>query len=166
MEVLHLFEEDANNRFCARLADQQPAGSTFLSEQTSHHQPARSTFLSEQTSHHQPASGTFLSEQTSTSHQPPANRTCCLFFASAVLKLELNCNHMDTYKRVTKGVFDMGQKPIDQAPQSSATCLISIALLLSLPLQVQNPFSLLARAARSPASFPESQVVAEPSWPI
>jgi hypothetical protein len=25
----------------------------------------------------QPASSTLLSEQTSTSHQPPANRTCC-----------------------------------------------------------------------------------------
>jgi hypothetical protein len=32
-------------------------------------------FLSEQTSHQQPASSTFLSEQTSTSHQPPAKRT-------------------------------------------------------------------------------------------
>jgi hypothetical protein len=38
-------------------------------------QPASSTFLSEQTSHQQPASSTFLSEQTSTSHQPPAKRT-------------------------------------------------------------------------------------------
>jgi hypothetical protein len=66
----------------------------------------------------------------------------------------------------TERVFDMGQKPIGLAPQSSATCLICIALLLSLSLQVQNPFFLLARAARSPASFPESQVVAEPSWPI
>jgi hypothetical protein len=41
--------------------------------------PANGTFLSEQTSHQQPASGTFLSEQTSTSHQPPAKRTGCLF---------------------------------------------------------------------------------------
>jgi hypothetical protein len=41
--------------------------------------PANSTFLSEQTSHQQPASGTFLSEQISTSHQPPAKRTCCIY---------------------------------------------------------------------------------------
>jgi hypothetical protein len=40
---------------------------------------ASSTFLSEQTSHQQPANITFLSEQTSTSHQPPANRTGCIF---------------------------------------------------------------------------------------
>jgi hypothetical protein len=39
--------------------------------------PANSTFLSEQTSHQQPANNTFLSEQISTSHQPPAKRTCC-----------------------------------------------------------------------------------------
>jgi hypothetical protein len=37
--------------------------------------PAGSTLLSEQTSHQQPASSTLLSEQTSTSHQPPAKRT-------------------------------------------------------------------------------------------
>jgi hypothetical protein len=41
--------------------------------------PASSTFISEQTSHQQPASGNFLSEQTSTSHQPPAKRTGCIF---------------------------------------------------------------------------------------
>jgi hypothetical protein len=41
----------------------------------SHQQPANSTFLSEQTSHQQQANSTFLSEQTSTSHQPPAKRT-------------------------------------------------------------------------------------------
>jgi hypothetical protein len=35
-------------------------------------------FLSQQISHQQPASSTFLSEQTITSHQPPAKRTCCL----------------------------------------------------------------------------------------
>jgi hypothetical protein len=34
-----------------------------------------STFLSEQTNHQQPASSTFLSEQISTSHQPPAKQT-------------------------------------------------------------------------------------------
>jgi hypothetical protein len=39
--------------------------------------PANSTFLSEQTSHKQPANSIFLSQQTSTSHQPPAKRTCC-----------------------------------------------------------------------------------------
>jgi hypothetical protein len=32
-------------------------------------------FLSQQTSHQQPASSTFLSEQISTRHQPPAKRT-------------------------------------------------------------------------------------------
>jgi hypothetical protein len=37
-------------------------------------QPASSTFLSEQISHQQPAINTFFSEQTNTSHQPPANR--------------------------------------------------------------------------------------------
>jgi hypothetical protein len=36
------------------------------------HDPVRLAFLSEQTSHQQPASSTFLSEQNSTSHQPPA----------------------------------------------------------------------------------------------
>jgi hypothetical protein len=41
--------------------------------------PASSTFLSEQISHQQPASSTFLSEQISTSHQPPAKRTGCMF---------------------------------------------------------------------------------------
>jgi hypothetical protein len=41
--------------------------------------PASITFLSQQTSHQQPASSTLLSEQTSTSHQPPANRTGCVF---------------------------------------------------------------------------------------
>jgi hypothetical protein len=41
--------------------------------------PASSTFLSQQTSHQQPASSTLLTEQTSTSHQPPANRTGCIF---------------------------------------------------------------------------------------
>jgi hypothetical protein len=40
------------------------------------HQPAV-LFLSEQTSHQQPANSTFLSEQISTSHQSPAKRTCC-----------------------------------------------------------------------------------------
>jgi hypothetical protein len=39
---------------------------------------ASSIFLSEQTSHQQSANSTFLSERTSTSHQPPAKRTCCL----------------------------------------------------------------------------------------
>jgi hypothetical protein len=38
--------------------------------------PASSIFLSEQTSRQQSASSTFLSEQISTSHQPPAKRTC------------------------------------------------------------------------------------------
>jgi hypothetical protein len=38
-------------------------------------QPANSTFLSEQTSHQQSANSIFLSEQISTSHQPPAKRT-------------------------------------------------------------------------------------------
>jgi hypothetical protein len=38
---------------------------------------ASSTFLLEQISRQQPANSTFLSEQTSTSHQPPAERTCC-----------------------------------------------------------------------------------------
>jgi hypothetical protein len=33
-------------------------------------QPASNTFLSEQTSHQQPASNTLLSEQIGTSHQP------------------------------------------------------------------------------------------------
>jgi hypothetical protein len=42
------------------------------------HQPAV-LFFSEQISHQQPASSTFSSEQTSTSHQPPAKRTCRLF---------------------------------------------------------------------------------------
>jgi hypothetical protein len=37
--------------------------------------PAGSTFLSQQTSHQQPTSSTFLSEQISTNHQPPAKRT-------------------------------------------------------------------------------------------
>jgi hypothetical protein len=37
------------------------------------HQPA--VLFLEQISHQQPANSTFLSEQTSTSHQPPANRT-------------------------------------------------------------------------------------------
>jgi hypothetical protein len=32
-------------------------------------------FFSQQISHQQPASSTFLSEQTSISHQPPAKRT-------------------------------------------------------------------------------------------
>jgi hypothetical protein len=41
--------------------------------------PASSTFLSEQTSHQQPVSSTLLSEQTSSSHQPPANRTGCIY---------------------------------------------------------------------------------------
>jgi hypothetical protein len=41
--------------------------------------PASSTFLSEQTSRQQPASSTFLSEQISTSHQPPAKRTGCMW---------------------------------------------------------------------------------------
>jgi hypothetical protein len=36
---------------------------------------AGSTFLSEQTSHQQPANSTFISEQISTNHQPPAKRT-------------------------------------------------------------------------------------------
>jgi hypothetical protein len=39
--------------------------------------PASSTFFSEEISHQQSANSTFLSKQTSTSHQPPANRTCC-----------------------------------------------------------------------------------------
>jgi hypothetical protein len=43
----------------------------------SQNKPVNSTFLSEQTSHQEPANSTFLSEQTSTSHQPPAKRTCC-----------------------------------------------------------------------------------------
>jgi hypothetical protein len=38
-------------------------------------QPASSTFLSEQTSYLQPANSTFLSQQISTSHQPPAKQT-------------------------------------------------------------------------------------------
>jgi hypothetical protein len=40
---------------------------------------ASGTFLSEQISHQQSASSTFLSEQTSTSHQPPAKRTGCVY---------------------------------------------------------------------------------------
>jgi hypothetical protein len=40
---------------------------------------ASSTFHSEQTNHQQSANSTFLSEQTSTSHQPPAKRTCSRF---------------------------------------------------------------------------------------
>jgi hypothetical protein len=39
--------------------------------------PASSIFLSEHISHQQPANSTQLSQQTNTSHQPPANRTCC-----------------------------------------------------------------------------------------
>jgi hypothetical protein len=42
---------------------------------------ATSAFLSEEISHQQPANSTFLSEQTSTSHQPPTNRTGCQFHA-------------------------------------------------------------------------------------
>jgi hypothetical protein len=34
-------------------------------------------FLSEQIGHQQPANSTFLSEQTSTSRQPPGERTGC-----------------------------------------------------------------------------------------
>jgi hypothetical protein len=41
--------------------------------------PASSTFLLEQISHQQSASNIFLSEQISTSHQPPAKRTGCLY---------------------------------------------------------------------------------------
>jgi hypothetical protein len=55
------------------------------------HQPAV-LFLSEQTSHQQPASSTFLSEQTSTSHQPPANRTGCRFTIFAVHLLKTTKN--------------------------------------------------------------------------
>jgi hypothetical protein len=52
--------------------------------------PANSTFLSEQTSHQQPANSTFLSEQTSTSHQPPANRTGCLYISDEAIVIKLN----------------------------------------------------------------------------
>jgi hypothetical protein len=41
------------------------------------------TFLLEQISHQQPASSTFLSEQTSTSHQPLAKRTGCWLLSCA-----------------------------------------------------------------------------------
>jgi hypothetical protein len=40
--------------------------------------PANSTFLSEQTDHQQSANSIFFSEEISTSHQPPAKRTCWL----------------------------------------------------------------------------------------
>jgi hypothetical protein len=45
------------------------------------HQPT--VILSEQTSHQQSANSIFLSEQISTSHQPPAKRTGCRFFAKS-----------------------------------------------------------------------------------
>jgi hypothetical protein len=52
------------------------------------HQPAV-LFLSEQTSHQQPASSTFLSEQTSTSHQPPANRTSSNLIKRSFVRFKL-----------------------------------------------------------------------------
>jgi hypothetical protein len=48
----------------------------FQPVRSAYQPPASSTFLSEQTSHQQSDSSTFLSEQISTSHQPPAKRTC------------------------------------------------------------------------------------------
>jgi hypothetical protein len=60
-------------------------GINFHPVRLAYQPPASSTFLSEQTSHQQPANSTFLSQQISTSHQPPAKRTGCLFVDYQVL---------------------------------------------------------------------------------
>jgi hypothetical protein len=51
--------------------------------------PASSTFLSQQTSHQQSVSSIFLSEQISISHQPPAKRTGCQWFAVNVANIKI-----------------------------------------------------------------------------
>jgi hypothetical protein len=56
--------------------------------------PASSTFLSQQISHQQPASSTLLSEQTSTSHQPPANRTGCLWAKNSRTQINKCINYL------------------------------------------------------------------------
>jgi hypothetical protein len=60
-----------------------------------------------------------------------------------------------------EGMFDMGQKPSAKPVVCKFACLICLALFTNLVRAMQNPFSLMALAARSGTSFLWSQAVAE-----
>jgi hypothetical protein len=66
--LIFLFNSEFISLF-ARLISHQPAVLFSQNEPATSNQP-------------QPASSTLLSEQTSTSHQPPANRTGCMYYWS------------------------------------------------------------------------------------
>jgi hypothetical protein len=58
----------------------------------------------------QPASSTFLSEQTSTSHQPPANRTLCEMSPIQKIQIVSSSAVLFVAVRVTDGVSSNGLK--------------------------------------------------------
>jgi hypothetical protein len=67
-------------------------------------------FFSQQISHQQPASSTFLSQQTSTSHQPPAKRTGCNLIAATCLETQGSERTQHGVKQMTGGFHRLKKK--------------------------------------------------------